>query len=98
MSIITTIDKNRIKKFIDLEECCVANCVSEREDGVSVIDLGIGTLSILVEHNKISYKFIPSESLRKKVLSSVKGKNNVAERIEKIANKVTLEAYKDVMG
>lgn len=98
MSTITTIDKNKLKKFIDFEECCIANCINEREDGVSIIDIGIGTLSILVEHNKISYKFIPSESLRRKVLSTTKGKNNVADRIEKVARRITLDAYKDVMG
>lgn len=98
MSTITTIDRNKIKKFIDFEECCIANCIHEREDGISIIDVGIGTLSILVEQNRISYKFIPSESLRKKVLSTTKGKNYVADRIEKVAKRITLDAYKDVMG
>ena len=98
LSVITTIDEKKLEKFVDLEECCIANCIKDREDGIAVIDIGIGTLSVLVENDTINYKFIPSESLSKKILTSLNGKSSVADRIEKIARRVTLDAYKDVMG
>ena len=60
------------------------------------INIGIGTLSILVDNDVIQYRFVPSNSLESNIKKTVvEGKNPLVEKAEKLLAKKIIDTYKD---
>ena len=85
-----TIHENNAIAHIVLEDILEGKEVTE-------IDIGIGVLKILHNDSEIKYKFIPSETLNNKVISTVKNKQSpVAKRVgDRLGERIN-KAYKDL--
>ena len=62
------------------------------------LNLGIGTLIVLIESNELVYKFIPSTKLEKNIIDSIRhNKNPLDIKLEDtFANRI-LHTYKDIL-
>lgn len=74
ISDLTGVYKYQLDKLVDKTEEEICQCVLEsiqNKDEVCSLDLGYGNLIIDVDEDGIVYKFIPSESLEKMLVSTV---------------------------
>lgn len=101
ISRLTSVSQNTLDKMVQkgVYSICdsVENTMMSMEDNVTVLDIGIGTLSIMVENEEIQYKFIPSKKLESCLISTcINGKSPLVDIIDKsIKAKINI-AYKDL--
>ena len=101
LSRLTSVNQSTLEKMVQksiYSICdCVENTMMSLEENVTVLDIGIGTLSILVEGDEIQYKFIPSKKLESCLISTcIDGKSPLVDIIDKsIKAKINI-AYKDL--
>lgn len=79
ISAITGIPKLTLETLFNRMSLCIGHAVWEstcKNDVLTDVDIGIGTLYIKLEDNNIKYKFIPSDKLNNTVQLSVKSKNS----------------------
>ena len=66
LSTLTTIPYVSLERLVDLSVACISHSIEESlldDETYTVVDIGVGRLSIKVEDNTILYKFIPSTKL-----------------------------------
>jgi hypothetical protein len=101
LSSLTCIDIGIINRLVDLSDDCICHSVVDSiksKESTTEIDIGIGTIYILVEEGSTKYKFIPSEELERKVCTSVKTrKSPLVKRVEKSLVKNIERTYKDLL-
>ena len=101
LSNLTTIPTSALTKLSDKAVICICNDVEEsllKEGRVTEIDLGIGTLQILVEGNDIRYRFVPSKALEANMKSTVINKKNpLTVTVEESLIKRILNTYKNYL-
>ena len=101
ISKLTTIPKSFLCRLSEVEELCIANQVIESvhagNDFVSV-DIGIGTLSILLCDDTLKYKFTPNSTLDSKIVKAIKNNSNpLVEKIEaELASRI-VNTYKNLL-
>ena len=98
---ITTIPTASMQKLFDKVGFCVTNAVYEgylNKQSMVELNLGIGTLIVLIESNELIYKFIPSNKLEKNIIDSIRhNKNPLDIKLEDtFANRI-LHTYKDIL-
>lgn len=101
ISKLTTIPKDAMSDIFTLTDEIICdeflNCIDEGED-VSVVDVGIGTLSIMLVDGGIEYKFIPSEELEKMMVSTVESENSpLVNHLNREITKRVITKYKNLM-
>ena len=100
LSTITTIPYFTLQNIFDKMSDIIAYDAHEsfvNRDSVSEIDIGIGTLNILVDSDEIRYKFIPSNSLRDSVYDAVVNNQvSLLSNIEEAVSKRVMNAYKEL--
>jgi hypothetical protein len=78
LSTLTTIPYNNIQKLSkrvgDIIAYSVQEAVKNKDDLIS-IGIGIGSINILVTEESLKYKFIPTPTLEKEILSAVNESN-----------------------
>lgn len=101
LSNLTTIPTSALSKLSDKSVFCICNDVEEsilKEENVADIDLGIGTLQILVDGNDLKYRFIPSKALDINVKNTVINKKNpLTAAVEESLVKRILNTYKNYL-
>lgn len=79
LSVLTGINEQSIKKLADKSIYCICNSVEDmiyaRDEELS-IDVGIGTLKILLANSVVKYKFIPSDKLDQAVVKTISSEQN----------------------
>ena len=66
LSVLTGISEQSLKKLADKSIYCICNSVEDliySRCNELQIDIGIGTLKILLVDNVVKYKFIPNDKL-----------------------------------
>lgn len=101
ISIITNVPYKTLERLSDLAEKCVAHDVLESYLGKNTscsLDIGIGTIYLLIEEDGIEYKFIPSPSLEKKIVLSIESNTSpLITDAEKLLNEKIKQVYKELM-
>lgn len=99
LSILTTVPTTNLNQLCKKAIYCICDDIdSSRLKGESLvdIDIGIGTLSILIGSDAVQYRFIPSNVLDSSVKRTiVDGKNPLVEKAEKLLAKKIISTYKD---
>ena len=101
LSILTSIDENVFNNLLSKAEWCICDSVEQScldNKQKTSIDIGIGTLLIKHNSDKIEYKFIPSEEFEKDISDCViNNKNGLTKKKEKsLINRLT-NVYKDLL-
>ena len=98
---LTTIPNTSLSNLVELCTFCIVNEMQESmlgNENITKVDIGFGTLLILVENNVVKYKFIPSDDLTKAVNTLVSTKTNpLTVKIEnKLVSSIT-NTYKELI-
>lgn len=102
ISTLSTINESSLQKLLNFANFCICDAVEETtltpDTNITVIDLGIGILSILVDDNVIKYKFTPSDKLEESIRNVVTGDKNlfVAKAEKTLVSKIT-NVYKELL-
>ena len=101
LSTITTIPMNSLQKLKEKEIYLICNAVEEstlQGKNITEINLGLGTLVILIEGGFINYKFTPSNKLEKNLVDTIINKKNPLTNLfeEALADRV-VKTYKDML-
>lgn len=101
LSNLTTIPEKTLAKLCSKMIFCISDAIVEaKTQGLSTVDLdiGIGTLSILLSEEEVKYKYIPSTEFEDAVKSSILEERNLLEdKLEQsFAEKIT-NLYKDLI-
>ena len=101
VSKLTKVPMEIIESMSALEEDCISHCVMEsmlKKESLTSVDIGIGTLYILVEDSAVKYKFIPSTMLESKVNETLKTKKSSLIKKGEKSLKTKIEgAYKNLL-
>lgn len=101
LSDLTTIPTSALTKLSDRTVLCMCNCVEESvlaEKPLTEMDLGIGTMQVLVDGNEIKYRFIPSKALDSAMKSTVIDKTNpLTATVEATLVRRVLNTYKNYL-
>lgn len=98
---LTNISDKILNKLVDASIFSILETVVEsvkNGETVSEVDIGIGSLSILVDGNSLKFKFIPNAKLREGVVDSIKQRENpmAVELDNSLVEKIT-NAYKEII-
>ena len=77
VSKLTAVSQITLNKLANIVSLCICNDVYEsilKNEAVTEIKLGIGTLLIKNENNNILYKFIPNQKLENQLIDTIKTK------------------------
>lgn len=101
LSTLTTIPKKHLERLLNKVFLCIGDAVEEivlKNEKLTEIDIGIGTLVISIYDDMLKYKFIPNNRLDKVVKSTVvEKKNSLTREIDdNLANKI-INVYKDML-
>ena len=87
--------------LLTLSEDCICSSILESiSNGRNVVSLniGIGTLSLLLDDNKVMYKFTPSQKLEGKIVATIKdGYDPLVEKTENALANNFLKVYKELL-
>lgn len=101
VSQLTTIPYQTLEKLIDTFEMCICHSVLEtslEHENICVCDIGLGTLSLCLDKNSISYKFIPSSNFEKKLINTFKHKTSpLIDIVETTLKDRIVNTYKDLI-
>ena len=100
VSTLTTIPYFSLQNLCELCKDVIVYDVQEsllNKENICEIDIGIGTLNILVTEEEVKYKFIPSKSLSETVIDGINHKNSpLIVKAEKSLSKKIMNTYKDL--
>lgn len=90
-----------LNKLVYVSEKCICDylldAVYEEEDIVP-IDIGIGHIFINIADDELTYKFVPSKSLEKKLIKTFEDNESpIVQIVESKLNKKILETYKELL-
>ena len=101
LSNLTTISEKTLSKLCEKGIYCICDCVQESildNNDLTYIDLGLGTLQLKREGNKILYRFSPSMLLEQKVKETVEtGNNPLKATVEQALIDRMTNTYKDLL-
>jgi len=101
VSNVTTIPTKVLEKLFTTFIYCVSDAVYEakkQDKDVVDVDIGLGTLSLKLTEESVTYKFIPSEEFQEALKSTILDERNLLEsKLEQtFINKVT-NLYKELI-
>ena len=101
ISKITTIPTTALNKLVEKSVWCICDSLEDsmlKDEKITALDIGIGTLYIANDEEAIRYKFIPSEYLEQSVKETVDSCINPLKNIleENLVNKI-LTTYKTII-
>lgn len=92
-----TITDDLTSLSIDIISHSIVEAIEEK-NYTSIIDIGIGTLSIKKEEDNVMFKFIPSKQLEKVVKDTYKDKkSSLLCSVESSLNRRLMNTYKDLL-
>lgn len=79
ISALTAVSNKTLNKIVDVAELCFCDYINElditNEDVVN-IDIGIGTLSLLLVNDSMQYQFTPSYQLEQQLINTIESKTS----------------------
>lgn len=100
LSVLTCVESKDLEKLVTMSTAIISHCIEEdirNKDMLTVIDIGIGTLSISNVEGNIYYKFIPSSALENEVQNTYNtNKSRLKLNIEKALGSRLTNTYKDL--
>lgn len=98
---ITQIKKYVFDKCSDIGNALIGDYINELDlnnEQVLDIDIGIGTISMLVLEDSIKYIFTPTQELESIIINTLENKESpVVEQLEAKLNHKVMSTYKDLM-
>ncbi len=79
LSTLTTINESTLSKMTSKIVWCITDAVCKSvyaRDDSTVVDIGIGKLTIKFDNNQVRYKFVPSKELEESVANAVLTERN----------------------
>jgi len=73
VSELTCLKRYFLDKLINTANYCISDYILEaklKDEDLVSIDLGIGTLNIIITNNEIEYNFVPSNKLEKSIVET----------------------------
>lgn len=100
LSTLTTVNELAINRLFDKINWIISDAVEQAQlsgDNTVELDLGFGTVKIIIEESTVKYKFIPDKFTEKAIIDTiVNGKNQLSLNIEStLVNKLT-NIYKEM--
>lgn len=100
LSVLTTIPTASLNKLVNKSNYCICYDVKEnlaKGENVTSIDIGIGTLSIILDDDSVYYKFKPSKDLENSLKSTiVNGENPLINVVDNTIKDKILNVYKEL--
>ena len=100
LSTLTTVNELSVNRLFDKIIWIISDAVEQAElagEDTVELDLGFGTVNIILETNSIKYKFIPSKFTEETIIDTiVNGKNQLTLEIEKNLVQKLEHIYKDM--
>ena len=101
VSSLTLIKPSILNSIINIEEDCICDYtldIYESDDDIIEIDIGIGTLYINIIEDELTYKFVPSKRLEKKIINTINsGESYLEKDIESKLNSKLFNTYKELL-
>lgn len=101
LSALTNLKPSILDKLIKLSSVCISDCLYEADlsdAGIVKINIGIGTLSILIAEDNLQYSFQPSYELERLLIDTMETKQSQITHLvkESLENKIN-SAYKELL-
>ena len=102
ISILSTIPQDSLEKITNYANYCICDYVVElldnSDDDTIVIDIGIGSLSLILEDNAVRYRFVPSKTLEDNIVKTIiEEENPLVAKLEKNLSKRITAIYKELL-
>lgn len=101
LSALTTIPTSALNKLSDRSVLCICNCVEEsilKGENLIEVNIGVGTLQILLEGGNLKYRFLPSKTLDNNIKNTVVDKKNpLTAAVEESLVRKILNTYKNYL-
>ena len=100
LSTLTTVRRYNLDSMTSMAINIISHSIEEsiRDcEPVTVIDIGIGTLSIMFDGSSVKYKFIPSKKLDEQVITTCKDRQSALTlKVDKALGERITNTYKDL--
>lgn len=100
LSVLTNVAKYNLESMVTISNSLISHSVFEsmnNHEPYTEVDIGIGTLYIKFEDDRIQYKFVPSTKLEHLVKDTVKNnRSNLTLKVEEALGKRIMSTYKDL--
>lgn len=102
ISALTSVSLKTINKMEYLAELCICDYLNELDmqanDDIVNINVGFGTVSMLIVDDSIQYQFTPSYSLEQKMINAIENKcTPLSDAAETNLENKLLATYKDLL-
>lgn len=101
VSTLTTIPVQSLEELVHLSSVCICDAIEEdklKNKDICEIDIGIGTLYILISNESTKYKFIPNKELETNINTTIrKGVNPMTRLVESTLVDKIINTYKDLI-
>ena len=98
---ITRVNTKLFSKLLSNCESLICDSINELDvsgEDILELDIGIGTISFILQEDCLSYDFYPSESLKTKLVFTLENKiNPVITTAEQNLEQKLLATYKDLL-
>ena len=92
--------KSFLDKLVNIADYCISDYILEaklKDEDVISIDIGIGTLNILVTSREVQYDFVPSNKLEKTIVETYQTEQSVLkEAVSEALVSRMLTTYKEL--
>ena len=101
ISLLTSVPYKTLKNLCDKSNECICHSILEnvKDSNVeTIIDIGIGNLTVIVDNDEIHYKFRPGSKLEEMLIDTISNNNDpLVTHIEKSLVSRILNTYKDLI-
>lgn len=101
ISALTAVSNKTLTKMVGIAELCVCDYLNELDiagDEIVNINIGIGTLSLLIVEDSIQYQFTPSYQLEQQIITTIEDKNSpLVDGIETNLENKLRATYKELL-
>ena len=100
LAILTSLPVISLQKISNKIEDIISHDVQEsyyEQEDICSLDIGIGTINILIGSNDLSYKFIPSARLEKSIVNAINSEQDIlVDDLESALTEKIINTYKDL--
>ena len=101
LSTLTTISQTTLNKLVKQTDYIICDGVHEsilKNENITTVDIGIGTLLIKVGEEEIKYKFIPSNTLENTLIWTIDNHESpLVSKIESTLKDRVFNVYKELI-
>lgn len=101
LSAVSAIPVKTFTKLVELSEYCISDMVNEldmSDDDLLELDIGLGTISILIVDDSVQYAFSPSSALEDIIVKTLEDKMTfLTDALERNLESKLLATYKELL-